>query len=175
VFAQKVREVDDPGLDDLHPSGSLCILRVVHRRGDGATAPPPGSPVSWTLVEGIRWITLEALEQTDPYYVARVADAAMDRGDDGQIAALDRQLRVLAHRYADTMPIKNEVNAAIDRMTEPRQLADLVMGNFPIPVAEMAAYAAETELTRKLDRAIALLGIELAKVLAPPAAPAPPQ
>lgn len=175
VFAQKVREVDEPGLDDLHPNGSLCSLRVVHRRGDGATATTtasaPGSPVFWTLVEGIRWITLEALEQTDPYYVARVTDAAMDHGDDGQIAALDRQLRVLAHRYADTMSIKTEVNAAIDRMTEPRQLADLVMANFPIPVAEMAAYAAETELTRKLDRAIALLGVELAKVLAPPAPP----
>lgn len=170
VFAQRAFDTERPTHEDLHPTGCLCAVRILHRRDD-ASSPGGGNPVgpapafAWTLVEGIRWVKLEALDQVDPYYLARVVDAGIDQGDEPQIAALDRRLRELAHRFADTMAKgRDQVHAVIDRTTEARQLADLVVSNFPIPVAEMAAYAEEIELSRKLDRAIALLGAELAKL-----------
>jgi Lon protease-like protein len=172
VFAQRATETERPTSEDLHPTGSLCIVRVLHR----VTDPPASSPrlVAWLLVEGIRQVKLVGLAQLDPYYIARIADTADDRsragdGDDGEpIAEIDRRLRELAHRFADTMPAgRDEVHALIDQMAEPGQLADLVMSNFRIPVADMVAYAEETVLARKLDRAVALLDAELAKALAP--------
>lgn len=173
MFAQRAVETERPTSEDLHPIGCLCIVRVLHRRStDGSPTGGGGEaarPVAWIFIEGVRWIALEALEQTDPYYVARVADTTIDPGDDQQVAALERQLRELAHRFADTMDRKDQVHAVIDQQREARQLADLVMANFPIPVADKASYAEESQLSRKLDRAIAVLEAELAKV---PAAPA---
>jgi Lon protease-like protein len=172
VFAQRSVDIERPTREDLHPTGCLCVVRVVHHWDDGAAGPgEPPRPVAWIFIEGVRWVRLESLDQTEPYYLARVADTDFDRGDDQQIAALDRRLRELAHRFADTMgAVRDRVKAAIDQTAEPRQLADLVMANFPVPVADKAAYAEESQLSRKLDLAIALLTTELAKAEA--AAPA---
>ena len=43
------------------------------------------------------------------------------------------------------------------------------MAHLASPVADMASYAQETQLTRRLDRAIAVLGTALAKLESPPA------
>lgn len=173
VFAQRAIETDRPTADDLHPKGSLCIVRVFHQFDDpppSATGEPgPPRARSWILVQGVRWIRLDALEQLDPYYVARVSDADEVRGDEPEIAGLGRELRGLAHRFADSMSNRDQVHAVIDLATEPLALADLVMANFPISVAEKASYAEETQLSRKLDRAIALLTGELAKLQSAPA------
>jgi ATP-dependent Lon protease len=168
VFAQRAFEIEQPTSQDLHPAGCLCIVRILHRRGPDASPSgagnEPAPPFAWIFLEGIRAIELEALEQTDPYYVARVANSSIEHGDDRQIAALDRELRELAHRFADTMDRKEQIHALIDQLTEAQQLSDLVMAHFPMPVAEKASYAEETQLSGKLDRAIAVLGTELAKL-----------
>ena len=61
-----------------------------------------------------------------------------------------------------------QIHAVVDQATKPTDLADLVIANFPVPVADKVSYAEETEPSRKLDRAIALLRSELAKAPAPP-------
>lgn len=175
VFAQRAVDIERPAREDLHSTGSLCIVRILRRAADAPVLPSPTEPprsrplLAWLILEGVRFVELQALEQTDPYHIARVVDATDDRGDDLQIAALERRLRELAHRFADTMTIRDQVHAVIDQRTGARELADLVMANFPIAVADMASYAEETQLARKLDRAIALLDAELAKLQPAPA------
>ena len=56
----------------------------------------------------------------------------------------------------------------IDETTDAGQLADLVMANFLTSVADSASYAAETDLVRRLQRAIAVLEDQLAKTSAAP-------
>jgi hypothetical protein len=171
VFPQRAIATDRPTRDEIHETGTLCIARLLERPGD----PPPQSKVdeatsrpllAWIVLEGVRWIALQALEQIDPYYVARIIDAVPARvDDDPHIAALDRQLRDLSHRFIDFMPSDRErIHAVVDQTTKPTDLADLVIANFPVPVADKVSYAEETEPSRKLDRAIALLVAELAKV-----------
>jgi len=163
IFAQRAIETDAPTQDDLHTTGCLCTILLLHR-------PDDGKPTS-VIIEGVRWITLESLEQVDPYYVARVADAPVDRGDDETIAALDRRLREVARKVADSLPaIRDQALALIERTKDTGQLADIAMASFPVPVPDSAAYAKETQLVRRIERAIALLDSELAK----PAAAAPP-
>jgi len=173
VFAQRAIDIDQPTRDDLHGKGSLCILHLLERVDPAVPAPAtePGKPprLASVILEGVRWIALDGLEQTEPYFVARVADLHEDGGDDDEVAALQRRLRELAHRFADTMTgVSDQVHAMIDSAAEPGRLANLVMAHFPMPVADMASYAEETQLPRKLDRAIALLDDQLAKVLAAP-------
>jgi Lon protease-like protein len=160
IFAQRAVEIERPTHDDLHPTGTLCVVRVHRVLDDGKRAS--------FVVEGVRWITLEALERTEPYYLARVADLDGTREDDPQIAELHARLRALGHRIADAVPNAAEIHAAIDGATEPEQLADLAMGGLPTSVEDRAAYAEEALLVRKLERAIAAIDAELAKLPANP-------
>lgn len=124
--------------------------------------PAAGEGGAWTLLEGIRWITLEALERVAPYPIARVSDLGLERGDAKAIAALDQRLRETARLVAQTLPeIREAALAIIDATEDVAQLADIVVANFSLPAADVAEYARETRLARRLERAIALLEGEL--------------
>lgn len=165
IFAQRARDTEQPTQDDLHTKGCLCVVLYLHR-GDA------GRP-SRMLIQGVRWITLDAIEHTEPYYAARVSDAGgVDRGDDQEIAALDRRLRDTARRFAHTLPANREqVLAFIDKTQDIGQIADAAMAHTSSGVSESAAYTTETQLARRLERAIAALEAALARggAAAPPA------
>jgi Lon protease-like protein len=164
IFAQRAFETESPSRDDLHTTGCLCVVLYSH----------PFDGKVRVLIEGVRWITLEALDQVDPYYAARVADTSVERGPDDEVAALDVLLRDAARKFAEKMPQHREqALALINNTKDIGQLADLVMANFPMPVADSASYAAETDLSPRLQRVIALLESELAKAGAAP--PPPPR
>ena len=159
IFAQRAAETESPSQGDLHTTGCLCVVLYFHR-GDGK---------AWALIEGVRWITLAALDQVDPYYAARVADTSVERGPDDELDALDVRLRDAARKFADTMPqLRERALALINNTKDIGQLADRVMASLPMPVADSASYAAETELSRRLQRVIAVLESELAKASAAP-------
>jgi Lon protease-like protein len=159
IFAQRAAETESPSRDDLHTPGCLCVVLFFHH-GDGK---------GWALIEGVRWVSLESLDQVDPYYAARVADTSIERGPEDQLAALDAQLRDVARRFAATLPqIREMALTLIDKTTDAGQLADLVMANFLSSVADSASYAAETDLVRRLQRAIAVLEDQLARTSAAP-------
>jgi Lon protease-like protein len=168
IFAQRALETERPMQEDLHTSGCLCVVLYLHRRD-------AGSP-SRVLIQGVRWVTLDAIVHMDPYHAARVSDAGVNPGDEQEIAALDRRLRDTARRFVHTMPDNKVANrghvlAFIDETKDIGQIADVAMANLQVPVSESAAYAKETQLARRLERVIAALDAELAKAsaAAPPA------
>ena len=162
IFAQRARDTEQPAQDDLHTRGCLCVVLYLHR---GEAERP-----SRMLIQGVRWITLDAIEHTEPYYAARVSDAGeVQRGDDQEIAALDRRLRDTARRFAHTLPANREqVLAFIDQTQDIGQIADAAMAHTSAGVSDSAAYATETQLARRLERAIAALDAALARASAPP-------
>jgi Lon protease-like protein len=158
IFAQRERDIERPTQDQLIAKGCLCVVLYLHR---GA----PGTP-SRMLVQGMRWILLDAIEQMDPYYRARVSDASgdVDRGDEEEIAALDRRLRDVARRFTNTLPANREqVLDFIDKTQDIGKIADVAMANTSPSVSESAAYAEETQLARRLERAIAAVEAALAR------------
>jgi Lon protease-like protein len=162
IFAQRASETDRPAREDLHTPGCLCAVLYIHRNEAGDPAR--------VVIQGIRWVALDAIEYTEPYYAARVSDAGVEHGDDQEIAALDRRLRDTARRFAHTIPaIRDEALAAIDGIQDVGQLADMAMATLGVPVSESAAYAQETQLARRLERVIAMLDAALAKAIPPPA------
>jgi Lon protease-like protein len=162
IFAQRASGTEQPTQDELHTSGCLCLVLYVHGIAAGK---------SLVVIQGVRWITLEALVQTEPYYAARVSDAGLDRGDDQEIAALDRRLRDAARRFAETRPeLRDRANAFLEQTKDIGQIADVAMAALQVPVDESAAYARETQLVRRLERAIAALEAALAN----PSAALPP-
>jgi ATP-dependent Lon protease len=167
VFAQRASAVESPALADLHPTGCLCAVLFVHRPAQDPSHAAPGAG-AWILLEGVRWVTLEGLDQVDPYYLARVADAPVAPSDAGTVRELDRTLRERARRLAATLPeIREQALAVIDATEDTAQLADLVMANLEGTVDDKAAYARETHLETKLERVLERLDAELAKSTPP--------
>jgi len=154
VFSQRASDIESPTFDDLHPAGCLCRVLFAHRPERGA----------WILLEGVRWVNLEALEQVDPYYLTRITAARHSASDAVAIGALDRTLRERARRLAETSPsIRDQALVLIDSIEDAAQLADLVMANLPGTVEEKAAYAREGDVEQKLRSAIAWLDAALAQ------------
>jgi Lon protease-like protein len=162
IFAQRAPGTERPTQDELHARGCLCVALYLHRGQAGAP--------SRVLLQGIRWITLDAIERMEPYYTARVSDAGgIDAGDDQEIAALDRRLREVARRFAHTLPANRDRALAFIEITKDiGQIADVAMANTSVSVSESAAYAEETQLARRLERAIAALDGALARASAAP-------
>lgn len=97
------------------------------------------------------------------------ADRGGERGPDDELTALDVRLRDAARKFADTMPqLRERALALIDATKDIGELADVVMANLTKVAADSAAYAAETDLRRRVQRAIAVLEGELAKASAAP-------
>jgi Lon protease-like protein len=157
IFAQRALDIERPTQDELHASGCLCVALYLHR-GEA------GKPTR-VLIQGIRWITLDAIERMEPYYAVRVSDAGgVDHGDAQEIATLDRRLRDAARRFAHTLPANREQALAfIDATQDIGKIADVAMANTSGSVSESAAYAQETQLARRLERAIAALDAALAR------------
>lgn len=154
VFSQRDVSTESPSADDLHPTGCLCHVLYAHRPAQSARI----------LLEGIRWVSLDTLEQVDPFYLARVSDAHHTPADPNALGALDTQLRDRARRLAATLApeVRNQAIALIDATADPQQLADLVMANMNLPVDDKAAYARETDTVRKFETVIAQLDTALA-------------
>jgi hypothetical protein len=94
-----------------------------------------------------------------------VSDASgVDHGDEQEIAARDQRLRDAARRFAHTLPAnRDQVLAFIDGTQDIGKIADAAMANTSVGVNESAAYAGETQLARRLERAIATLDAALAR------------
>lgn len=154
VFSQRASELEQPAFEDFHAAGCLCHVLFVHRAEQGA----------WILLEGVRWVHLDALEHAEPYYRARVTETHLAPSDANEVDALDAELRQRARQLAATLPeIRDQALALIDAIKDPAQLADLVMANLNDSVADKAPYARESDLVRKLEHVLARLDAELAK------------
>lgn len=150
IFAQRACEVEAPATEDLHPTGCLCVIRHFRASEDGTRG--------WIIAEGIRWVSLDSIEQVEPYYTVSIANTSVQRDDEQLVIALGRELRAKARLVAEKMPeIRDAALGLIDSTDDIAQLADLVMANFAPPVAEAAAYADDVMLTTRLSRVIVLL------------------
>jgi Lon protease-like protein len=148
IVAQRKAEVEAPGREDLHDVACLCRV-LVTRPGESGTLQ--------IVVEGIRWVTLMALEATTPYYVVRIADYELEPSEQGAeaIARLDQTLRERCRALAQVALPQEACKAAlalIDATQDPERLADIVLANLTTSTDERADYAQRTDLVERLER-----------------------
>jgi ATP-dependent protease La (LON) substrate-binding domain len=153
VFAQRAPETEDVDAAALHPVGCEAI---VHARIPGVGV-GVGAGMVWVVLEGLRWIALESLELApEGMHVARVAPVPVDPGDAGEVASLAQPLRSRARELAATLPGGAHLAALIDTL-DAEPLADLIIANLPVAVAEKTRYAAQPTLAGRLRVASALV------------------
>ena len=158
LFTQRAAEKEEVDAASLYPIGIEAIVYAGIPDGERA----------WVVLEGLRWIALESIE-TAPAgtLIARVNVVHVEPGDAAEVSALAGALRELARPLAGALPGGSRLVAMLDTL-DPGPLADLVIANLPVPVAEKARYAAAPSLAERLRIARALTAAIAASGGAPP-------
>jgi ATP-dependent Lon protease len=141
VFAQRAAEQEEVDANAIYPVGCEALI---HARlpDDGARA--------WVVLEGLAWVTLTALDRSpDGYLVARVAPLRVEPGDPSEVERATETLRGTARVLAAALPGGAALVARLDAMG-PEALADVVVANLSVSVAEKARFAAEARLAERL-------------------------
>ncbi|MBW3632750.1 MAG: endopeptidase La, partial [Chloroflexi bacterium] len=118
LVAQRGDEPEQAGPDDLYPIGTAAIIHQLFRGPDGTVR---------LIVQGLERVRLLDFIATEPYLVARV-EAAPDRMSEGvETEGLRRAVLDLFRRLVALIPeVPDEVAAAAETVTDPRQVAYLV-------------------------------------------------
>ena len=132
----------DEGVDNTKFVGRVGVAARVHERIN-----LPGDTVQITL-QGLRRITIDAVEQQQPYAIARVSPAreVLDReGDDveslvARVASAAETLSGLVDRIPDEVPAILKMN-----VSDPGRFADLAATNMNFRIAD------KDEVLQKLD------------------------
>jgi hypothetical protein len=153
LFTQRVAAAEDVSPDSIYPVGCEAIVYARIPDEDDAW---------WVILEGVRWIAFESLERTPSGHLAtRITPVALEETDVANVAELAQALRERARELASALPYGERVVAMIDTL-QPGPLADLVIANLPVAVAQKARYASERRLPERLRVAKALADAQLA-------------
>jgi len=154
VFTQRDPRVETVTAADLHEVGSLVELRSRIAQHGGLLV----------ILEGIRWIALQELEDTGEYLRASIIAARREPVDDDTDAvnSIATAIRTRARTLAGLIfPAPGPVIELIDSIENPQQLGDLIIANLQCPVADKARYAAEPDALNRLVTLRDLLDLQI--------------
>jgi ATP-dependent Lon protease len=145
VFSQRAEDIDSPTLEDLHPVG--CAAKIVKAL--------PHEQGLWLVVRAVNWITLDAITQTTPYIRVRASRFDVSPETNDEVTRIELALRQRARTLAASSPNAEKLIALLEGLPA-LQLADAVVANLPVSVDDKAAYANESSLLARLERALKL-------------------
>jgi len=160
VFMQRDAAVEEPREADLHRVGTIATVHKVLKQPDGTVR---------LVVQGLRRIRMVEMTQVRPYLVARVGDVpelALPAGD-LETEALARNAGNLFRQVVELSPmLPDELATAVQNVTQPDRLADLVAATLPTLTSQVKQELLETsDVKARLTRLVAVLTKE-AEVLA---------
>ena len=118
LAAQRSEDVELPGPDDLYRVGTAAIIHQLMRGPDGSVR---------IVVQGLERVRLLDFVASEPFLVARV-EPIPDRATEGvELEGLRRAVLDLFRRLVTLIPeVPDEVAAAAETVTDPRQVAYLI-------------------------------------------------
>lgn len=130
VLAQKSAEVEDPGEEDLHKTGTIAQILKMLKMPDGNTT---------AIIQGKRRFKCQEFTATEPYFKARVE--AVEEKDfdksDGQTELIFGTLKDLSKQIINASPnIPSEAGIAIKNINSPRFLLNFISSNLNSTVDE---------------------------------------
>ncbi|MEZ6084193.1 MAG: LON peptidase substrate-binding domain-containing protein [Phycisphaerae bacterium] len=124
VFAQRVSETEDPGLNDLYRIGTACRILKMFKLPDGTET---------IIVHGVARVGIEEITQESPYVEARVNHHVDKDEESTEIDALVHNVRHSAERIMELSPsVPEEARIVLENISSPGGLADFLAANLSL-------------------------------------------
>lgn len=155
IFLVTQRDIkdDEPGMDELYGVGVVAKIRQVLRlSGDNVRV----------LVEGLYRAKLEALVQTEPYYMAHIREC-LERRVSGvlHIQALLRECRAYFEEYASLVQkISPDVMLGVSSADNVGYLADYIASNIQLPPEEKQQILETVNPEKRIEALMLILARE---------------
>ncbi|MBK9754353.1 MAG: endopeptidase La [Nannocystis sp.] len=153
IVTQREARVEEPTEQDLHTVGCAArILKVIKLAKDNYSV----------ILQGVMRIEIEKIVSTDPFLRARAVELPDQDADDVEAAALVQSIKETAKRLIALVPeLPREAAALLDSVSDPSQVADLVISNLDIEAGEKQEVLAANNVRERLRKVLMLLTRQL--------------
>jgi len=149
LVAQKDGETEDPGMEEMCAVGTVALIKQVLNL--------PGDTIR-VLVEGRDRAVLRAVDQEEPYWIARVEIPPQEWQDTPETEALVRTTQELFDEYARaSLRVSGETQRSVSEVDRPDQLADIIAANVLTRVEDRQAILEEIDVESRLEALCAIL------------------
>ena len=155
LVAQQSAEVDDPGIDDLYPIGTLSNILQLLRLPDGTVK---------VLVEGSQRVSIHYFTETEVCFIAAVGVLApvAEEAETPEVQALVRSLLDTFDQYVKlNKKIPGEVLTSVASIEDPVRLADTIAAHMTLKLDEKQKILEISELHERLEQLLALVEGEI--------------
>lgn len=155
IVTQRDAATEDPGASDLHEVGCAArILKVIKLAKDNYSV----------ILQGVMRIRIDALVESEPFITANVSELedVLDEAVEVEADALVANIRETAKKLISLVPeLPREAAALLDSVSDPGQVADLVVSNLDIESSEKQDVLESTEVLERLRKVLTLLTRQL--------------
>jgi len=153
IVTQREARVEEPTEADLHTVGCAArILKVIKLAKDNYSV----------ILQGVMRIEIEKVVSTEPFLRARAVELPDQDADDVEAAALVQSIKETAKRLIALVPeLPREAAALLDSVSDPSQVADLVISNLDIEAGEKQEVLAANNVRERLRKVLMLLTRQL--------------
>ncbi len=144
IFTQRQVEVEEPGIDDVFPVGTIAKIHRIWRLPDGSVR---------FIIQGLTRARLQSIETADPFLVGRVCELE-DAGDEESTAVqgLMRGVNAQFQAVVDLSPqLPEELKVVAVNIEHPGRLADLVIFYLDVPLEEKQKVLEEVDISERLQ------------------------
>lgn len=155
VLAQKDMQEEDPQVEGLHKVGTIARIMRTFRLPDGNTT---------VIIQGSKRFELEEMEQTEPYFKAKVKVLSDDKKNVKRpdFKAIVGSLKDLALKIIEESPnIPTEASFAIKNIESTSYLVNFIASNMNLPVQQKQEMLETTDLVDRSNAALKHLTNEL--------------
>jgi ATP-dependent Lon protease len=153
MVAIRNADVEVPGPDDLYAVGVLGVVARMIRVPDGTIR---------VLVQGGQRVRIESWEKTEPYLVARIAEAPDIVKETPELVALMRNVQQTFSRIVEEVPyLPEELQVMVANVDDPSALSHLIAGALRLKTEEKQELLEELDVAKRLRRLSELLAREL--------------
>ncbi|MBL8945659.1 MAG: endopeptidase La [Myxococcales bacterium] len=155
IVTQKEARVEDPSEGDVHRVGCAArILKVIKLARDNYSV----------ILQGVMRIRIDDITQNEPFLQARVSELRDIGGPrlDVESEALVLNIKETAKKLISLVPeLPREAAALLDSVSDPGQVADLVISNLDIEPAEKQDVLEAIDVLDRLRKVLTLLTRQL--------------
>ncbi len=155
LTAQKDAKNDSPDVDDIYKVGTISRVKQLLRL--------PGNTIR-VLVEGISRAEVKNYIQTEPYFIAEVAEKIIpeDKSRDVEYEALKRKVLSTFDEYSKLNgKISPDTVSSISAIEEIGQMSDIIASNMQVKVDQKQEILDEFHPERRMEKLLEMLMSEI--------------